>query len=68
MQTVTVSPKYQVVIPRRVRESLGIKPGQKMQVVVFENRIELVPIKAISALRGFLKGIDTSVPREKDRL
>ncbi|MBI3958296.1 MAG: AbrB/MazE/SpoVT family DNA-binding domain-containing protein [Chloroflexi bacterium] len=68
MQTVTVSPKYQVVIPRRVRESLDIKPGQKVQVIVFEKRIELLPVKAISTLRGFLKGIDTSVPREDDRL
>ena len=68
MQTVTVSPKYQVVIPRRMRESLDIKPGQKAQVIVFQNRIELLPIKAISSLRGFLRGIDTSVPREDDRL
>lgn len=68
MQTVTVSPKYQVVIPRGVRESLDIRPGQKVQVIVFENRIELLPVKAITTLRGFLKGIDTSVEREDDRL
>lgn len=68
MQTVTVSPKYQVVIPRGVRESLDIKPGQKVQVIVFENRIELLPVKSIATLRGFLKGIDTSVEREDDRL
>jgi AbrB family looped-hinge helix DNA binding protein len=68
MKTVTVSPKYQVVIPRDVREILSIKPGEKMQVINYANRIELVPVKKIKAMRGFLKGIDTTVVREKDRL
>ena len=68
MKAVTVSPKYQVVIPRAVRESLDIKPEQKVQVIVFENRIELLPIRAISTLRGFLRGIDTSVSRKDNRL
>jgi len=68
MKTVTISPKYQVVIPRDVRETLSIKPGEKMQVINYANRIELVPVKKIKAMRGFLKGIDTTVVREKDRL
>lgn len=68
MKTVTVSPKYQVVIPRDIRESLSIKPGEKMQVINYANRIELVPVKKIKAMRGFLKGIDTTVVREKDRI
>jgi len=68
METVTVSPKFQVVIPRAVRESLGIKPGHKVQVFLYNNRIELVPVKPIKKTRGFLKGIDTSVPRETDRV
>jgi len=68
MKTVTVSPKYQVVIPRDVRETLSIKPGEKMQVINYANRIELVPVKKIKAMRGFLKGIDTTVVREKDRV
>jgi AbrB family looped-hinge helix DNA binding protein len=68
MKTVTVSPKYQVVIPRDVRETLSIKPGEKMQVINYANRIELVPIKKIKTMRGFLKGIDTTVIREKDRV
>ena len=68
METVTVSPKFQVVIPRVVRESLGIKPGQKVQVIAYDNRIELVPVKPVKKMRGFLKGIDTTVPREADRL
>ena len=68
MKTVTVSPKYQVVIPRDVRETLSIKPGEKMQVINYANRIELVPVKKIKAMRGFLKGIGTTVVREKDRV
>ena len=68
METVTVSPKFQVVIPRAVRESLGIKPGQKVHVIVYDNRIELVPVKPAKKMRGFLKGIDTAIPRETDRL
>jgi AbrB family looped-hinge helix DNA binding protein len=68
MKTVTVSPKYQVVIPRDVRETLSIKPGEKMQVINYANRIELVPVKKVKSMRGFLKGIDTTVNREKDRV
>jgi AbrB family looped-hinge helix DNA binding protein len=68
MKTVTVSPKYQVVIPRDVRETLSIKPGEKMQVLNYANRIELVPVKKLKAMRGFLKGIDTAIVREKDRV
>lgn len=67
MDTVTVSPKYQVVIPREVRESLGIKSGQKVQVIRYEDRIELIPVKPAREMRGFLKGIDTAVERESDR-
>jgi len=68
METVTVSPKYQVVIPRAIRELLDIKPGQKVQVIQYENRIELIPIRPIKETRGFLKGIDTTIEREQDRL
>ncbi len=68
METVTVSPKYQVVIPQRVRELLGLVPGQKIQVLVYGNRIELIPLRAMREGRGFLRGIDTTVEREDDRL
>ena len=68
MTTVTVSPKFQVVIPKEVRESMGIISGQKVQMLTYSNRIELIPIKPMSKLKGFLKGIDTEVPRDKDRL
>jgi AbrB family looped-hinge helix DNA binding protein len=68
MEAVTISPKFQVVIPRRVREAMHLSPGQKLQVVEFGNRIELVPIRRISELRGFVKGIDTRLVREDDRV
>ena len=68
METVTVSPKFQVVIPRKVRESLGIQPGQKVQVIRYEDRIELVPVRPVRETRGFLEGIDTEVEREPNRL
>ncbi|MFP4573856.1 MAG: AbrB/MazE/SpoVT family DNA-binding domain-containing protein, partial [Desulfobacterales bacterium] len=68
MQTVTVSPKYQVVIPKAVRQALHIRPGQKMQVIEYNGRIELIPEKDIKELRGFLKGINTEFEREEDRV
>ena len=68
METVTVSPKFQVVIPRAVRDSLGIRPGQKVQVIPYGNRIELIPLRPIEETRGFLRGIDTTVEREQDRV
>ena len=63
MEIVIVSPSYQIVIPRKIRESLQIKPGQKLQVMLYENCIELIPIVPVQQLRGFLKGIDTTVER-----
>jgi len=69
MDAITVSPKYQVVIPRKVREMLRIKIGQKMQVVAYNNRVVLIPVRPIQEARGSLKGMDTTVNREEeDRL
>jgi len=68
VSTVTISPKFQVVIPKEVREKLGLTPGQKVQTIVFEDRIELIPVKPVKKMKGFLKGIDTNVPREADRV
>jgi len=68
MHSITVSPKYQVVIPKSVRKSLKIRPGQKMQVIEYAGRIELIPERDIKELRGFLKGINTEFKREEDRV
>lgn len=68
MTAVTVSPKFQVVIPKEIREALGIVSGQKVQMITYQNRIELVPLKPMGEMRGFLKGMDTSVDRDSDRV
>lgn len=66
--TVTVSPKFQVVIPRRIREALGITPGQKLVAIQYAGRIEFVPVRSMRDARGLMKGVDASVEREPDRL
>ena len=66
MEAVILSPKYQVVIPRRIREKMGLRPGEKLQVISFDDRIELIPIRPMSQMRGFLKGLDPSFNRESD--
>jgi AbrB family looped-hinge helix DNA binding protein len=68
MDTVTISPKFQIVIPRAIREALGLEPGQKVQAMQYGDRIELIPLRPVRAMRGFLKGIDTAVARDKDRV
>ncbi len=68
MNTVTVSPKFQVVIPQAVREELGLRPGEKLRVIRYQDRVEMIPIRPIKSLRGLLRGIDTGIGREEDRL
>ncbi len=68
VETVTVSPKFQVVIPRAIREKLQIEAGQKVQAIVFEDRVELIPVRPAKSMRGFLKGLDTKVGRDSDRV
>ena len=68
MESVKISPKYQVVIPKKLREALNLSPGQKVQMIAFDNRIEMIPVRKISEMKGFLKGIDTAVERETDRI
>jgi AbrB family looped-hinge helix DNA binding protein len=67
MSVVTVSPKFQVVIPLEIRQALGLKPGQKIEAMQYLDRIEFVPVRTLKTMRGFLRGIDTSVPRDRDR-
>ena len=68
MSTVKISPKYQVVIPQKVRDSLKLEPGQKIQVILYGRRIELIPERKIAEMRGFLKGMDVRLEREEDRV
>ncbi len=68
MTTVTISPKFQVVIPKAIRQKLALKPGQKVQAIAYAGRIELIPMQPMKKMRGFLKGINTGVSRERDRV
>ena len=68
MQTIKVSPKFQVVIPLKVRNAMDLKPGTRLQVVQFEDRIELIPLRSARSLRGSLPGLDTQIPRDPDRV
>lgn len=66
MTTVTVSPKYQIVIPEQIRKQMGIKPGMKMEFICIDNRIHLVPVPSIEEMRGFLKGSGITFEREEE--
>lgn len=68
MTTVTISEKYQIVIPKAARQALHLKPGEKIEVLVYDGRLEFIPVRDLRTARGFLKGIDTDVPRDKDRV
>ena len=68
MGKVTISPKFQVVIPKEIREKLGLSPGQRVEAIAYDDRIELIPLHLMRRMRGFLKGIDTSIKREADRV
>jgi AbrB family looped-hinge helix DNA binding protein len=68
MTTVTVSTKYQVVIPEEVRKSMGVRPGEKFQVVNYDGRVQLIPLRKMRDLKGFLRGMDTTLVREADRV
>lgn len=68
MNTVTVSQNFQVVIPKAVRELMGISSGQKIQMLTYQNRIELIPVKPMKQMKGFLPGINTDVARDVDRI
>ena len=66
METVTISPKYQVVIPKSVRRQMRLVPGQKVQVIAYGNRIEFIPLKQACELRGMLRGLDTTFERDRE--
>jgi AbrB family looped-hinge helix DNA binding protein len=66
MDTVTVSPKFQVVIPKEVRERLGIRAGEKLQILSFDNRLEFVRVRPMREMRGFLRGLDPTFVRDED--
>ncbi len=68
MSRVTVSPEFQILIPEDVRKTAGLHAGAALEVISYGNRIELIPVSSIKLLKGFLKGIDTHIERDKDRI
>ena len=68
MTAVTISPKFQIVIPELIRKKLKLRPGEKVYVFSYDNRIEYIPAKNMKEMRGFLQGLDTKIEREKDRV
>lgn len=68
MNTVTVSSKFQIVIPKEIREKIGLQVGTTLEVIQYGNRIELIPIQPMATLKGFLKGINTNITRDQDRI
>lgn len=68
METVTLSPKFQVVIPRVIRDALHLTPGEKLHVIRYGDRVEFIPVRPVKSMRGFLRGMDTKLEREADRL
>lgn len=68
MTTVTISPKFQIVIPKEIRINMKLNAGMKIEMIPYKNRIELIPLVPIKSLRGSLQGIDTNIKRDKDRL
>lgn len=68
MESVKISPKFQVVIPKKLRDELKLSPGQRVQMILYGDRIEMIPLRSISEMKGFLKGIDTTIEREPDRI
>lgn len=68
MNTVTVSPKFQVVIPLAIRDAMRLKPGEKLRVIRYQDRVEMIRVRPIRKMRGFLKGMDTLIDRDADRL
>ena len=67
MSAVTISPKYQVVIPKAVRDRYALLPGDKVEMIELEGRIELVPVRSAKSLRGFIQGGGKRLEREPDR-
>lgn len=68
MHTVTLSPKFQLVIPLAIREAMQLKAGEKMRVLSFGDRVEFIPVRQMKEMRGYLRGMDTNIDAEEDRL
>ena len=68
METVTLSPSFQVIIPSAIRAALKLVPGEQLQILQYQDRVELIPVRRMQEMRGFLRGMDTTISREGDRV
>jgi AbrB family looped-hinge helix DNA binding protein len=69
MNTATISTKYQVVIPKEIRNTLKILPGQRVKFICYDNRLEIIPLVDLKELVGIYEGMDTTIEREEsDRI
>ena len=68
MTTISLSPKFQIVIPKALRTTLRLVAGQQLEARVIDGKIELVPLQTMQAARGLFPGIDTSVPNDAEHL
>ena len=68
METVTISTKYQIVIPKKAREAIGLQSGEKLKIMTYDGRIELIPVRPMRSFRGIAAGIDVRFDRDGDRV
>jgi len=68
MNIITLSNEYQLIIPKEISKSIGLEAGTSFEVLSYNNRIELIPIKPMKKLKGMFKGIDTNIIRDDDRV
>jgi AbrB family looped-hinge helix DNA binding protein len=68
IETVTLSSKFQIVIPKKTRETVGLQSGEKLKIIAYDGRIELIPVKPMKSFRGIAKGIDMQIERDEDRI
>jgi len=61
----TISSKYQIVIPRDVREQFNLKPGQKLMFIPYQKSMRLVVVPTIEEALGMFEGINTENIREE---
>ncbi len=66
MHTVTISSKYQVVIPRPIRDQFNLKPGQKLMFIPYKDTLRVVIVPPIEEVEGMFEGVDTDPNREKE--
>lgn len=66
MEAVTISSKFQVVIPEEIRKKAGINAKQKLVIIEKDGVIHLIPQRPIEEMRGFVKGVSGEKIRDEE--